>query len=238
MNFLIIGDSWGLGEYSIQNNIMSLVANSGIDYYLATHGHTSKNLSVGSASNFGQLRHCRTLLESDIKQGEIDYIIWFHTEPIRDISDTIIDDIIDGPIQFPKFSQLESFDQAMAYINYQNYVFAQTIYDTYKIPFITVGGLGKIHNSIKEFTFSKHIIISWAQEILGSSELPDNVLSRDREKELISRLKFNHESIISVINQSQYYRELLSNSSEFPDGLHPCTDQYRKLTQRILSLIK
>lgn len=235
MKFLIIGDSWGIGEYAIIKQLMTPVPHTGIDHYLQYHGHKVENISAGSASNFGQLRHCRTVLEQS--DSVPDYIIWFHTEPVRDIADTVIDDELDGPIQFPLINNYNDFDQAMQYMNYQNYVFAQTIYDQFQCPFIVVGGLGKLHSCIESFSFASYKIYSWAQEMLNLTDLPDNIFSRNREKEIVNQFKFTKDSIINAIDSSKRYQELLNNSTKFPDGLHPARSEYEILCHRILTCL-
>jgi hypothetical protein len=166
-----------------------------------------------------------------------DYIIWFHTEPVRDIADTVIDDELDGPVQFPLINSLEDFDQAMQYINYQNYAFAETIHSQFHCPFIAIGGLGKLHSCIESFSFARYKIYSWAKEMLQSADLPDNILSRNREKEIINQFKFTKESIINAIDGSRHYQELLKNSPKFPDGLHPARSEYESLCHRILTCL-
>jgi hypothetical protein len=234
MKFLIIGDSWGIGEYKIDRQIMTAVPDTGIDYYLQQLNHTATNLSAGSACNFGQLRNARTHLD-DIC-NDYDYIIWFHTEPIRDVPDTIIDDEIDGPKQFPEFAKIKDFDQAMEYINYQNYKFAQSIFDQHKIPFITIGGVGRLSKSIDDFFFSKIKIYSWSQELLNCKlELPVNFFSRVRLEETFEKFNFDQETVIAHLELTRRAQEEFKKSDLFPDNAHVHRSEYKKLATRILT---
>ena len=94
-----------------------LVPNTGLEFYLTQLGHTVTNISAGSASNFGQLRDAYWRLKD---HSDYDYIIWFHTEPVRDIVETVIDDPVDGPIQYPLFKNIKNYADALTYINETN----------------------------------------------------------------------------------------------------------------------
>lgn len=234
MKFLIIGDSWGIGEYKIENHIMEAVPDTGLDYYLTQLNHTVVNLSAGSACNFGQLRNAGMHL-TDVC-NDYDYIVWFHTEAVRDVPDTIIDDDLDGPKQFPEFSSIKDFDQAMEYISYQNYKFAQSIFDQHSIPFIAVGGIGRLSKSIDNFSFAKMKIYSWAQELLKCNfELPVNFFNRARLEEVFEKFNFDQESVTQHLTLADRYRSECMRSKLFPDNVHVHRDEYKKLAHRILT---
>lgn len=233
MKFLIIGDSWGIGEYKIKNCIMEAVPDTGLEYYLTQLNHTVTNLSAGSACNFGQLRNARTHLDDVC--NDYDYIIWFHTEPVRDVPDTIIDDEIDSPNQFPEFSSIKDFDQAMEYISYQNYKFAQSIFDQHYVPFVVIGGIGRLSKSIDDFSFAQIKIYSWAQELLGCDfELPVNFFNRVRLKETFEKFEFDRQAVLQHLESTNRYQRECARSKLFPDGVHVHRDEYKKLANRLL----
>lgn len=234
MKFLIIGDSWGIGEYKIENRIMEVVPDTGLEYYLTQSNHTVTNLSAGSACNFGQLRNARTHLDDVC--NDYDYIVWFHTEPVRDVPDTIIDDEIDGPKQFPEFGSIKDFDQAMEYISYQNYKFAQSIFDQHRVPFVAIGGVGRLSKSIDDFSFAKIKIYSWAQELLGCNfELPVNFFGRVRLKETFEKFEFDRQAVVQHLESTKRYQRECVRSKLFPDDNHVHRDEYKKLANRILT---
>jgi hypothetical protein len=102
MKFFILGDSWGVGEWTIDNNgIFKSIPNTGLDHWLREHAHSVTNISAGSAGNFGQLRHAYWTLD---QHSDYDYIIWFHTECIRDIEEIVINDPSEAKIQYPEFN--------------------------------------------------------------------------------------------------------------------------------------
>lgn len=238
MKFLIIGDSWGLGEYTINNDVMMVpVPDTSMSYYLTELGHSVVNLSVGSASNFGKLREARTYL--DDQSSDFDYIIWLHTEPVRDVWETVLNDPIDAPKQYPDFDKIKDFTQAMKYITRQNYIFAQTIFDNHAIPFIVIGGLGRLEPFINEYTFAQHKVYSWVQDILGTDfEFPANRLYIWYIDQLFEQVKFEPQSVIDNIVQAETYGKLCAEQlDKFPDKFHPSRHEHQRLTQRILEMI-
>jgi hypothetical protein len=236
MKFFILGDSWGVGEYKIVNKIMVPVPYSGPDYFLSQMGHKVTNISQGSSSNFGQLRHAYQTLK---KYHEYDFIIWFHTEPVRDIVETIIDDQVDGVKRYPDFLQIKSYHAALEYVNTCNYEFAQeTIYAEFKIPFIVIGGLGRLEDTIYNYEFAKYLIPSWIEEMLKINyKLPRNFLTWHRWAEVFNNFVFDKSEVLAEFEQVQNYQELLKNSNLFPDNGHPCKEEYQKLAYRLLDML-
>ena len=90
MKFFILGDSWGVGEWTKKSGRFESIPNTGLDYHFTQLGHTVTNISAGSAGNFGQLRHAYWTLKEN---ANYDYIIWFHTESMRDTILTKVNDI-------------------------------------------------------------------------------------------------------------------------------------------------
>jgi hypothetical protein len=237
MKFFILGDSWGVGEYRIVGGNMEPVPDSGLDYFLTELGHTVNNISAGSASNFGQLRHAYQTLQA---YGNYDYVVWFHTEPVRDIVETIIDDRTDGPKQYPDFQNIKSYYEALTYVNNRNYQFAQeTIYAEFKIPFIVIGGLGRLEDAINDYEFAKYKIHSWTEEILDLTyQLPRNFLRWHRWPEVFENFNFDRHQISEEFSAAENYQKLLQNSEAFPDDAHPKKTEYEKLAYRLITLLE
>ena len=240
MKFFIIGDSYGCGEWEIKSKskTMTLVPDTGVDYYLKNLGHDTTNLSAGSACNFGQLRTAYWKLKENCNY---DYIIWFHTEPVRDIVEHIIDDPTDGLKQYPNFKNIKDYSVALKYINECNYAFAQDrLYAEFNIPFIVIGGVGRLEDSIDNFTFAKYKIYSWIEELLNINyKLPKNLNGWQRSKEVIDYFDlFDKQSVLDEITQAENYQRLLNLSSLFPDSVHPCREEYETLAYRILNMLQ
>ena len=236
MKFFILGDSFGLGEWEVNSGIMELVPNTGLDFYLKQLGHSTTNASAGSASNFGQLRNAYWRLKED---SDYDYIVWFHTEPIRDIVETVIDDPNEALNQYPDFKSIKNYLTALEYINKCNYNFAQQrIYAEFQIPFIVIGGQGRIDESINNFTFAHYKIYSWTQELLKMNRNPPmNALAWQRSLEVFDHFDYNRQEVIDEIKSAEEYRNLLKLSPLFPDDTHVIRSEYEKLAHRIIKML-
>jgi len=102
---LIIGDSWGEGEwdYLCNNHLVNLnvcgcppgtetlysTSHRGLEKYLIDHGCYVENRSQGGKSNMGSLNRCKEAVNGRL--DTFDYIFWFVTDPLRDF---IPDDVL------------------------------------------------------------------------------------------------------------------------------------------------
>lgn len=240
MKFFILGDSWGVGEYtrSTPGNLES-VPDTGLDYYLRKMGHTVKNISAGSAGNFGQLRHAYWTLK---EHSDYDYIIWFHTESMRDIQEILIDDPHEGQRYFPDFD-IDHWESALDYLDTENYRYAQMIYDEFAIPFIVIGGQCPVNQSICQFSFAKVVVTSWLQQLLKLESLPpkNTFFSWEKIQKILLHYNYDEKKFIvqnfESLERSQEIIELARISQEFPDGCHPSRQCFAGLADQILSLI-
>ena len=232
MKFCIIGDSWGT-NVKIQFNYGCL------DRILIDLGHKVVNISQGGASNFGQLLY----LDFQILQNNItdfDYIIWLHTEPARDFTEFIRldygNDSNSGKKQFPNLS-FKNFVEDLDYLNYKNYVYAQELYDQYQIPFLVVGGAGKLSNSISNFKFVHWCMSSWTQKILNlenAQMLPKNFYHHHVTK-MCNGGFYNRIEVLDEISKLDNLEKITKTDViKFPDSLHPATYFYTLLLNELL----
>jgi hypothetical protein len=80
MKFCIAGDSWGCGEWGEEQGRYQIL-HTGLEFFLTQH-HQVCNLSQGAASNNFAVGQLTQALQHD----EFDYIFWFQTDPLRDIT--------------------------------------------------------------------------------------------------------------------------------------------------------
>lgn len=235
MNFFILGDSWGVGQWQKSNGKFEPVPNTGLDYHLTQAGHTVTNIAQGSAGNFGQLRHAYWTLQEN---SNYDYMIWFQTESIRDVQEIILDDPTEAQQYFPDFQPLH-----LDYITYQNYAYAEKLYQQYKIPFFIIGGQSPVRTDLlAEFTFAQHTVESWLGELLELTVLPpENVFfSWPKLEHLLEHFEINKLQYINTHQQelehSNTIIELATHSELFPDNAHPSSECYQALARKILLL--
>lgn len=225
--FLICGDSWGVGAYQYIGNPptgITPVANSGLDYFLTQHGCEVTNIAKGADSNFLQL----VALDIKLKENSnYDAIVWIQTETNRDL--------IDSSEQYPNFD-IDNFKKSMSYVKETNYQFIQSIYDKFKIPFIVVGGLSAIDDSISKYTFAKVIIPSWLNDITeGKFVLAENMHQDIILKVLTAFPPSNKNFIVEELDRMKAVEDSLETHPNFSNGVHPNAQQFEKLAVRILN---
>ena len=239
MKFFILGDSWGVGEWIKKSGKFESIPNTGLDYHFTQLGHTVTNISAGSAGNFGQLRHAYWTLKEN---ANYDYIIWFHTESMRDIEEILINDPDEGRRYFPNFD-ISNFDIGLDYLDFENYKYAQTIADEYNIPFIVIGGQCPVNPVIDQFSFAQHIIHSWLAELLNLNFIPpkNTFFSWDKIKRILNHYTIDEKKfIIDNINQleaSKSINKLAEKSLLFPDNGHPSRECFKQLAQRLTQMV-
>ena len=188
MKFFILGDSWGVGEWTEKSGCFESVPDTGLEYHLVQLGHTVTNISAGSAGNFGQLRHAYWTLK---EKSDYDYIVWFHTESTRDIEEIVINEPNEGQKYFPKFD-ISNFESGLNYLDFENYKYAQTIADEFCIPFIVIGGQCPVNPVINQFSFAQHTIHSWLAELLDLHFAPptNTFFSWDKIKRILNSKRY------------------------------------------------
>jgi len=238
MKFFILGDSWGVGEWQKIDGILKPIPDTGIDRWLKEPGHDCTNISAGSASNFGQLRHAYWTLQND---RSYDFIIWFYTESFRDIIETCILDPEEAKRQYPDFVP-NDFPRCN-YITEQNLKYAQMIYDEYNIPFFLIGGQCCLPKNIEKYSFWREKINNWAAELLELDfDFPEYTWFSWQKFEMILD-HYNLDSKKFIIDEYENLEkvkiiiETSKNSARFPDNAHPGRSEFRSLAQKILSIV-
>jgi hypothetical protein len=109
---VIIGDSWGVGEWGVENNQYCLTG-PGIGQYLMLT-HRVVNLSEGAGSNAMALFRLSEFLDH-YRNNESDTFYWIVTDPQRDVVDaSTITGWANGIEQQVQCILLDSFDRANA----------------------------------------------------------------------------------------------------------------------------
>lgn len=229
--FLICGDSWGVGAWRYEGNGIHAIPNTGLDYYLQQLGHSVTNIARGQASNYVQLRALASHLEIS---NDYDYVIWFQTEPNRDIIDTVMGDALESAIQYPEFN-IKDYAKCMSYIKDRNYQYAQYVYEKFNVPFIVVGGLSNIDPCIANYTFPTKVIPSWLADITdGQYDLAENMHQNIMLSVLTHYTNVNKVYMVDELDKMKVIEESLESHPNFSNGVHPNAEQYGLLASRLL----
>ena len=237
MRFLIIGDSWGCGEWrkvfitadqspgpawSKSTNptewfISEPVPDTDISYYLRKMGHRAVNIAKGGDSNINQLLRLRQLLAV---HDNFDYIIWFHTEPVRDYVLNNFDDSIDHYKE--ALPRDEGYDEIVEQWLTKTYDMASEIYSSHLVPFVVIGGMTKLHPIIDRYPFARHKMMDWANDMLLEQVLPhpDNFGQYNKFADDFVDV-FNHDRFVKEADESLAWIQHCFGNPRFPDWGHP-----------------
>ena len=249
MNFLIIGDSWGCGEWSKEFIYADTapdcswhpygdeprkycktqpIPDTHVGVYL--EGHTFTNLCIGGDSNHNASKICDNHLKT---KHDYDYIIWFQTEPVRDII------FNNAQIDSAKLLDYNGYDAVHDDLWLQTYTRFATIHDQYRIPFIVIGGMAVVNPIINKFNFAKIILNDWANELIFDTPIkhPHLIahLSKFAEK---YEADFNRDKFIAEAEASTNWIHYCYHHTNFPDWGHPDRRAHQHLAQWILKQLK
>jgi hypothetical protein len=219
MNFLILGCSWGVPNYSSDRGDL---AQTHTEFLLQAAGHNVFNCAINGGSNLRSLRRAKLYLSGDkIRHPayptydtkiqlnntniKIDWTIWFQTEFLRD----------ERTVRTRK-NLLETIAKK-TYSDYQDF------FESIGTKVAIVGGNSDLHPCYKKYLNPEFVIESWSSDILGQKPAKFDV--NDPELEL----KF--------IDNELRLQNLKSNNILFPDTSHPGAAAHTNLVKRLLECV-
>jgi hypothetical protein len=242
MNILMLGCSFGVPNYMpkksqrkqwgrIQNTTPT---NAHIEFLLRDRGYNVVNSSQNNSGNLNSLDRARKLLAGEsvvhprhdpdgvdrdtIKlehpPGNIDWVIWFHTELVRDASDSEL-------ARYPIASVLDNTAQ----IVYSAY--AQFIQEL-GARMVVIGGAGDVLPAMYRHIQPTFCIPSWRSYIFKESLPSMNFLGRLKKFNLIADTTENK---LLMLQQQEIVRTKLAASDFFPDNNHPGEVPHRELAE-------
>jgi hypothetical protein len=243
MRLLIMGDSWGCGEWYKEFTISKecpskhhhkshrtdewftsgVTPNTDIGKYLKTYNHHCINIAVGGDANLKQLANLKTYLNNN---SNYDMIIWFHTEPVRDYVEHFKHLTND-------FSEFNSYEQVMAKwfeITYSKY---QELYNQYQIPFFVIGGMSPLHPVINNYTFAKYKLVDWANELIFDKFIPHGYNVGNFPSFSTIFPNFNDEKLVKESQETLNWIQYCYSHTNFPDWGHPDRRAHEKLAEYI-----
>ena len=232
---VIIGDSWGVPNYSKDwpnlshldhtefqlkdkgYNVLNFSLNGGsnietIEY--ARHVLLHKPMPEQVKSGIDRKRDLYNLTGGDIKfmpepeyHGQkIDWIVWFHTESIRDLNS--------GPaINFCTLKELYTISLHAGYR-----AFKLLIDNFPNVKTAVIGGQAFVDPIFYSYHTPNFIIEDWRSEIVGR-KLPE-VYSLSRV-DLVDSLYDNTEEKLNTLNNHAAIYDAMSNTQLFFDRCHP-----------------
>lgn len=231
MRILMIGDSWGWGEFDADSQKLHFgqLSHEGTSQYLLDIGHVVNNLCCPGDNNLRQLR----FLEYELGKNEYDIIIWFVTEPLRNVYEF-------GP--FPSSKDIWNYDYKL-HKDYETILAiwfkltfnnAQRIYDKFKIPFYLVGGICPIHPCIENYNFwIDHY--NWGQDIINLDQ-PYNSAYHSRKFFEEYGQHLDAEKTVKELKLCIQFENTMKNSTRM-QSMHPNRFEHKLLTDKIINTL-
>jgi len=214
-NIIIIGDSWGAGEWDCNNNVI----HNGLAEYIKNDGYNVYNLSLPGSGNSAISYY----LESFIKCNQmikIDKIFVIQSEYSRDW------DIAEQRSKVDSIKELEIYSLMRFYRKLSE------IISTYNASAVYV--IGGVADSLPEMYFKQIeniflICQSWTNLIInGDNNIKTPVYSwyNQYSEDIINMFKDSSQSkkdIVNLLENAEQRYKLLSLSRKYfwPDGTHP-----------------
>lgn len=233
---LILGDSWGCGEW-----VGGKVTHSGLAYYLQELGYSVVNRSIPGGSNFNSLDALKNFLvcDQDVdQQNNLDCIFLFWTEWYRDfkIKPSGIYDLAKTPSE--EYFVPNNFNKDF-YGKYQERVLLEfeKIAKNCKIKIYVIGGASDL-DYFDDNHFENVICVcqSLVNLCVNNSEFTNNpVYSTRWSEKFVKTLKKNSknsaEHLLYELAKHQSRYELLQKhqSTYFPDKSHVNRKGFKKL---------
>jgi len=146
---IIMGDSWGVGEWGSDKDRMCCLSGPGIGQLFSLHGKVI-NFSQGGANNFEQQQEFERLL-AKFKPNNEDLFYWIITDPLRNIAPSVL---------LETASSIESAAQELLNSFFNNINFIATSHN------ITIGLIGGLCD-LEPISYSnlKVVVPSWCKMI-------------------------------------------------------------------------
>lgn len=221
-NIWILGDSWGTLD-GLPANMRNKEKH--LHQYLVEAGHSVINLSIPGGSNsqsinlaYRHMRKCR----AKRRRHRADYLIWFHTESLRDRSPTLTE----TPYTIQDLTRQQAI---LIYKRWKSLVEQTGARD------IIIGGQAPVITDLLVHE-PYHLIEDWRCELLGMpSIMTHSVCHTDL---------FEHPNCrdatkirLDMLAQNEVIVDMERESSLFPDNAHPGAVAHAALFERISNLI-
>lgn len=228
---VIIGDSWGCGEWN-----GGYVVHQGLAQYLSDSGHAVINLSQGGGDNLGSITKLRLWLTTMVDPSAIDMVISFQTSWTRDLELNQIDVGYDRL----KEKYISKFYYELSDLASKN-----------RFPVYIIGGLSDtlfLDNWKQEYPGTKILCQSCCNFLLENktnADLPNYFCEVVDKQEILTAIKSKSNNLelqhmLDDIDSAWARVSAMQNSPLlfWPDGVHPNRHGHKKLFDLVVNQIE
>ena len=218
-NIIILGDSWGVPNYEY-DEIGGAKPEDHLEYILRRQGHSVQNFAQNGKGN---LESIELALEYS-RSNHVGWVIWFHTEVLRDRY--LVN--MDQPYT------IEALTQKLAREIYKRF---RQLRNSAECRSIVIGGQAPVLPLFEKTINVDLLITDWRSEILGQKMPPIHSLCHlDLIENDLCKDSFEYKS--KLLKQHDRILRAMKRSKDFPDNAHPGAKPHRKLAKTIQKLIK
>jgi hypothetical protein len=212
---LIIGDSWGCGEWEMSDAKVYSVVHPGLELYLKEYGCDVTNISAGDSSNHNIFNRLHEHMQ---KNNSYDVILWFQTDPLRSLR--------------PYAANIEIFKK-----NKEDFILAHdelldSIYDKFNsmdLPIYCLGGTTKLNLTLLEKYPNLYPVIPSIIEMFGEAHVKIWPSDWIRTPQVLESL--SHSTVDYLYSECNLN---LSKEWFFPDGRHPNRKAHKKIFEYLI----
>ena len=239
---LIFGDSWAVVPNDMGKNDQYINdRNNWMDFQLMRRGHHVYNIGRCAESNRNAIGYAQQIIDGFFIHGlDLDLIIWYHTESLRDLSNQYNlgnpekDSRAREELNKIKQQGLDAYVDDLADIAYNTVTSIKTRYPDTK--WVIVGGHGPIRKSKKHLLEWADILIeNWRYDITGI-DCPDcqcyTLIRYHGFEWYIDSL--TREVVEREMSYANTITEACRSRDNFYDGVHPAGPPNRHLTRLII----
>jgi hypothetical protein len=224
MNILLMGCSWSVPNYF---GLPGDPPETHSEFLLKALGHEVHNCGINAGSNLISLERAKKYIKGEkinhpamlgtIKKQNpdpIDLIIWFHTEPGRDIG------VID-----PAGKTISQQLTEICDVIYKRY---SEFFNSLNCKVAIIGGCSDIHPLISQYIQPDFCLPSWQTHLIGKGSMGFDMSSKTTPT--IEDVDF--------LNNALAVLERMKSSAYFPDGGHPGRKAHNELIDKLTDVFK
>jgi len=243
MNVVIIGDSWGVPNYSEYLFPTPTPPEVHTQYRLKNLGYNVNNFSINGGSMLDTVEYAISTLQktevspriinkllpqqrsilNDITKENVDWIVWFHSEAIRD-------NLNDYIARYVKLEEHHTFSSHLCYR-----AFAELINLCPKAKTAVIGGQAVIDPILYQYHKPNFEIVDWRSEIVGK-KLP-RCISLGRLEYINTFYDSNEEKLKTFDVHTEIF-DAMKNHDLFFDRCHPGAEPHKELTERLHNIFQ
>ena len=206
---VIIGDSWGCGEWGLKDGLYRVV-HGGLEQYLIDAGYQVKNLSGSSKQNEESVEFLENYLESNSAPTAV---FWFVTCPLRTSTHRIYND----PYEFGIFQLTATFD------------YLDRLAKKYHTKIYALGGLCDLPEKIVQHRYDNISVVIPSISSLIIDNFPQAMFGDVKELHRIKSTEAAMEAAGLIENKLNLFKE----SEFFPDHGHPGREAHKIIFEKI-----